>query len=284
MRGLLRARFSLAGLLVLAGASSARAFSPLAQAESTVGVPARIEELVLPAPELEAVPVREDGAIVLRILAKSPHGTAFRYDLEYCGLDPGAHDLREWLRPIAGSTEPSVVLPPIPVTIRSLLPAGQVLPHPPPAAGVLALGGYRALLIGGAILWVAGLVAILRAGRRKRRAAAESARPLTLAERLRPLVQHALEGRLSRTERARLELSLVAYWRARLGLDALEPREALAQLRVHAEAGPLLRSLEEWLHAPAREHEVDLAALLAPYRDLPADAIEIPEFEALASR
>jgi hypothetical protein len=266
----------IAALLLFAGGSRA-------QEQSTVGVPARIEALVLPAPELEVVPVSSSSAIVLRITAKYPHGTAFRYDLEYTGLDPGEYDLSQWLRPLAGASEGSVALPPIPVTILSLLPPGQVLPHPPVPAGSPALGGYRMLLVGAGLLWVAGLIAILRIGRRRALAAAESARPRTLAERLRPLVEHALAGRLSRVERARLELSLVAYWRGRLGLDALDPPAALRALREHADAGPLLRSLEEWLHAPVPAHEVDLAALLAPYRDLPADAMDVPEVRALAS-
>jgi hypothetical protein len=259
----------IAAVLVLAGTLRAR---------SQRGV-RLIQDLVLPAPELEVVPVNAASPIVPH-RPKNPHGTAFRYDLEYTGLDPGEYDLSKWLQPLAGA---SAVLSPIPVKIRSLLPAGQVLPHPPVPARAPVLGGYRAFLLVAGILWIVGLIAILRIGRKRALAAAESARPRTLAERLRPLVEHAIAGRLSRVERARLELSLVAYWRKRLGLDALEPRAALAQLREHADAGPLLRSLEDWLHAPVPAHEVDLAVLLAPYRDLPADALEMTEVRALAS-
>src|SRR5262249_48303797 len=55
---------------------------------TTVGMPARIDQLVLPGPELEAKPVEGKAPIVLRVVATYPHGTAFRYDLVYYGLDP----------------------------------------------------------------------------------------------------------------------------------------------------------------------------------------------------
>jgi len=47
----------------------------------------------------------------------------------------------------------------------------------------------------------------------------------------------------------------------------------LVDLREHPDAGPLLRGLEDWLHRPEPRESVDVGALLAPYRDLPADAL-----------
>ena len=244
---------------------------------STVGMPAVIHDLVLPAPELEAAPRRPEDLVVVRILATYPHGTAFRYDLEFWGQEAGEHDLADYLRPKpgAGGAAP-VALPPVLVEVRTLLPPGQVQPHDPAPGEVPALGGYRALGIAAGVLWLAGIVAILFVGRAKRRAEEQSARPPTLAERLRPLVERALGGELTRTDRAALELGLVAYWRQRLGLEEESPAAALAQMREHGEAGPLLTSLEEWLHDPAPAREVDLTTLLAPYRDLPPDAIDLP--------
>ena len=84
-----------------------------------------------------------------------------------------------------------------------------------------------------------------------------------------------MEGSLSRGERAQLELGLVAYWRKKLGLEARAPEEALTILYDHEQAGPLLRSLEDWLHRPNPPEDVDLQALLEPYRDLPADHAQI---------
>jgi hypothetical protein len=249
------------------------ALAATAQDRSTVGMPATIEELVLPGSELEDAPSSSAAPIVLRILSVSPHGTAFRYDLEYQGLDPGEHDLADYLQRKDGSE--LGLLPPIPVTIESLLPPGQVLPHRPDKGRVPSFGGYRAALVAAGAVWVAGLVAILLVGRRKRAdAAADAPAPRSLAERLRPLVERAMRGTLTRSERAQLELSLVAYWRERLGLDAERPEKALAALYAHEQAGALLRSLEEWLHRPSPPVDVDVHALLEPYRDVRDDALE----------
>jgi hypothetical protein len=262
------------------------AFVPLAwsqdQRESTVGFPARITDLVLPGTELEAAPSTAKTPVVLRITAVSPHGTAFRYDLEYSGLDPGEYDLRAFLKRKDGSSTDE--LPPIPVSVRSVLGPGQVKPHAPVEGGVPSFGGYRPLLIAGGVVWVVGLIVLLRAGRKRRREALVAARPpRTLAERLRPLVERAGKGELSRAERSQLELSLLAYWRRKLELEDRRPSEALELLREHADAGPLLRKLEEWLHAPGTVVEpAEVARLLEPYSQLPADLLdeEVPELEA----
>ncbi len=247
--------------------------------ESSVGIPARITDLVLPGSELEVVAQVAKSPVVLRITRVAPHGTDFRYDIEWTGLDPGAHDLRAFLRRKDGADASG--LPALPVTVLSVLPPGQVVPHHPPAGDVPAFGGYRTWWIVGGILWTIGLVWILLGFRRQRqRDAAVAAPPRTLAERLRPLVERALDGRLSRTERAQLELGLVAYRRRQLGLDDRQPAEAHAILREHAAAGPLLNQLDAWLHKPGRHDEVDVGALLAPYKDLPPDAIDVPDLVA----
>jgi len=251
----------------------ALALAPQDRRESTVGMPARIEALMLPGIELEPLPSDVKSPILLRITRTYPHGTAFRYDLEFTGLDPGDYDLKDFVkRKDASSTAD---LPSIPVSIRSVLPAGQVRPHAPRAGESPSVGGYTKFLIAAGAVWVAGLAVLLWLGRKRRQEElATRPRAKTLAERLRPLVERALEGKLTRTERADLELGLVAYWRKRLGYESRRPEEALRLLRQHDEAGPLLRGLEEWLHRPSRPEQVDVAALLAPYRDLPADALE----------
>jgi hypothetical protein len=250
-------------LIVLLAATPARAED---EREVTVGMAGRIDQIVLPGPELEAKP-NEDRKlpIVLRVAATYPHGTAFRYDLVYYGLEPGAFDLKDYLRRKDASS--TADLPALPVTIRALLPPGQILPSPLEVKAAPALGGYRTALLVGGILWCGGLAAILFVGRRKKqqqRAAAK--RPLTLADRLRPLVEQAMAGTLTPVHRAELERTLLAFWRERLALADVKPAEAFAQLRQHAEAGPLLRCLEEWLHRPEPATAVDVHELLAPYR------------------
>jgi hypothetical protein len=258
----------LAAALALAAAASAQE----APRTSQVGVSARISDLVLPGSELAVAPPEKDAPLVLRIVAVRPHGDAFRYDLEYWGLEPGERDLRDWLRRADGTS--TADLPPLAVAFTTALPEGRVLPHAPAPAKLPRFGGYRTALIAGGALWGIGLVALLVAGRRRRQSN-EAARPreLTLAERLRPLVERASRGELGRAERAELELSLVAFWRKRLRLEERRHEQVLVVLRDHPEAGPLLRGLEDWLHRPDPRAAVDVPALLAPYRDLPADAL-----------
>jgi hypothetical protein len=260
-------------IALLAAAREAGARQHLDSAP-TVGMPARIEQLVLPGTELEAKP-RDDraAAMIVRLIDVYPHGTAFRYDIEYVGFEPGERDLRDYLRRKDGSSADD--LPPIPVTIRASLSPGQILPHDPQSGGAPRLGGYRWLLGLGLALWTIGLLVLALRGRRKKSAAlSESARPATLADRLRPLVEAAVAGRLESQKLAELERLLIGYWTRRLGLSHMTPVEALGVLRAHEEAGPLLERLEAWLHRPGGEESVDIPALLEPYRSIEAEALE----------
>ena len=140
-------------------------------------MPARIDQLVLPGGELEARPIEDRrAAVVVRIVDAYPHGSAFRYDIVYYGLEPGRYDLKDYLRRKDGS--PAKDLPSIPVAVEPVLPPGQVEPHRLALATSPFLGGYRLLVLLGGIAWVAGLVVILLAGRRRRvEASAQASRP-----------------------------------------------------------------------------------------------------------
>lgn len=246
-----------------------------AQPETTVGMAGHIEQLVLPGAELEAVPQDRKAPVVLRVVQVYPHGSAFRYDLEYYGLEPGTFDLKNYLRRKDGSS--TADLPSIPVQVVPLLPPGQVTPNPLEIHRAPALGGYRLLQIAAGTAWVLGLAAIIYFGliRRKKSAIPSTAAPpASLADRLRPLVEGAIAGELSQTQLASLERALLAYWRKRLSLEMAEPGRAIETLRSHAEAGPLLEQLEVWLHRPGSADVVDPARLLEPYQRLPADALE----------
>lgn len=248
----------------------------------SVGMPGLIQELVLSGSELEVRPRDPKDPLVLRIARVSPHGSDFRYDLEFVGLEPGTYDLRDGLRrkdgtPIETSAGAPGSLPAIPVEVRSVLQPGIVKPHPPSDLDVPGFGGYRTVLVAAGVLWIAGLLVILLGWRRRRQAEIAEQRPATLAERLRPLVERALAGELSREQRSQLELSLVAYWRRKLDLEHERPAALLGRLREHPEAGPLLSSLEAWLHMPSPPRNIDVTGLLAPYRNLPPDAV--PELD-----
>ena len=239
------------------------------QRHSTVGMPARIDQLILPGSELEVKPLDDRKLpVVLRIAAVFPHGSAYRYDLVYYGLDPGTFDLKDYLRRKDGSSTSD--LPALTVEIQTLLPPGQVRPHDLETASGRWLGGYSLLLVVGGIVWLLGLPVILLVGRKRRTAAtATSKQPVTMAERLRPYVEAAQTGSLSTAERAELERLLLTYWRRRLRLEDAKPQEAFAALRQHPDAGPLLQQLEDWLHRPQPAREVDVAALLRAYATEP---------------
>lgn len=265
------ARLSFVCILAFVGTGRA-ADPPL----TDVGRTGKFEQLVLPGSELEVKPLDDrKGTVVLRIVAVNKHGTAYRYDLEYYGLEPGRYDLKDWLRRKDGS--PTTELPSIPIAVKAVLPPGHVLPHDPTTGGAPNIGGYRKLLILAAAVWALVMLAIVFLGWGKKHAdMVAGARPATLADRLRPLVERGSTGQLSPIERADLERTLMAFWRKRLRLGGAKPAVAISVLKAHADAGPLLRQLELWLHKPGPSAGVDVAALLRPYQNLPADALDDP--------
>jgi len=269
----------LAAALVLTHPGTA---APAGAPPTTVGMPGRLDGVVLPGPELEARPLTDRRApVVLRVVAVYPHGTAFRYDLEYTGLEPGTHDLRDHLRRKDGSPAAErAALPPLPVRVDPARPPGQVEPNKLEIDPGPRVGGYRILQALFLAAWGLGLAALVLSfffPRRKRPVAAVSDHPASLADRLRPLVEKATAGNLSPAELAGLERGLLAYWRRRLHLERVPAGEAIERLRTHPQAGPLLAQLEDWLHHPGPPHPVDVARLLAPYRDLPPDAVDLAD-------
>lgn len=265
-------------LALLVTLSPLHPFTPsaAAQPETTVGMAGTLDGVVLPGGELERDPKADRKApVVVRVVRVFPHGTAFRYDLEYQGLEPGTHDLRPYLRRKDGT--PLGDLPPLTVKVNAVLPPGHVLPHKLEVEAGPRVGGYRYLVVGVIVLWALGLVALVASFflPRRRRAAGAADRPISLAERLRPLLKGAVAGKLSQAELAGLERGLLAYWRKRLYLEGADPAAAHAKLQAHPEAGPLLAKLEQWLHQPGAPEAVDVPALLAPYRDLPPEAIDL---------
>lgn len=228
-------------------------------------MPGRIENLILPGTELAAAPAPPHTRIVLRITAARPHGSLFRYDIEFTGFEPGAHDLRPYLRRKDGS--PTTDLPAIPIQVSPVLPANVIEPRDLQPTSLPRVGGYTTWVILAILAWIAGLLAILFVGRRKAVTTAGATAEITLADRLRPLVEDAMADRLQPERRAELERLLLSWWRDRLGLQQRTAAEAVATLRNHPEAGELLRQLDAWLHEPpGRMRTVDVNALLRPYQ------------------
>lgn len=241
----------------------------------SVGMTGRIEGIVLPGSELEAKPYDDrKTSILLRVISRGQVGTGYRYDLEYQGYDPGTYDLRNYLQRKDGSSASD--LPGIPIKVEASRPPGQIVPHVLETDHGYWLGGYRWWLIAGLLLWCVGLFCIVYYGfwPQRRNTDQIAATPVTLADRLRPLVEKAVAGESSPEELAWLERCLLAWWRRKLTPDAKAIQQGNDSLRLHAEAGPLLQQLELWLHRPGSSDQVDVARLLEPYRHVQADALD----------
>lgn len=268
---MLRATFTLFFLFVLSCASFAGSTR-----RATIGLPIRFDEVVITGSEVEALPLDPKSPLHVRVVASRPHGDARRYDIECTAFEPGEFDARQGLRRKDGT--PLSAVPELAFRAESQLESGLVRPATPRAGRVPNLGGYTTWMIVAGVVWVLGLAWYFLSSAKKARtdAAASVAPAPTLAERLGVLVERARRGELADAERSQLEMSLVAYWRKHLGLESKSSSELLPYLRAHAQAGPLLRGLEQWLHAPDGSDAVDIEALLAPYRELAADAIDLP--------
>jgi hypothetical protein len=225
-------------------------------------------EVALPGTRLQPKPVHERTLVIVRIADTRPHGTLTWYDLRYIALVPGHYDLRDHLRRTDGG--PTTDLPALPVRALGLLPdphSGQLVE---PASHTLSIfGRYRVLLWSAAGLWLVTGTLLFALRRHRRPSVPCAALPptITLADRLRPLIEQAADGRLSAEGKAQLERLLLTYWHERLDLHVPDYAETLPKLHAHPEAGPLLRSLESWLHRPPGSAQVDVPALLAPYRE-----------------
>lgn len=222
----------------------------------------------------------------------SKDASARRYRISFIGSVAGSFDLRPFIERADGQALTD--LPELTVNIVSQLPEqhGTDLfmdKHPT----YFLQSNYRLLMYGFAGLWVAiPVVVIVRRMLRGRRVTVVevSAPPPTLAEQLRPLVEAASERSLSISERGRLELLLMSFWRERLGLADLTPAQAIGRIRADATAGKLLTAVERWLHAResgagASRATDEVAALLAPYRDMKPVVLEpVAEPAALGGR
>lgn len=241
---------------------------------SLVGYPYVLKSVVVPGPLLEARKIEDRSQpIILRILRTYPHGSDHRYDLEYIGLEPGEYDLADYFVNTDG-TEIASQLPEISVEIIPQLPPGQIEPNELPYKPTWFNSFYLASLLVGGAVWLLGLFAILFAGRYKTGRPAKDAGIVTVADRLKPLIEKAVQGEIESGEKAELERVLVAFWSKKLRLTHL-PADALRnQLREHPEASQLLGQIDHWLHRPEPSNSVNVSDLLGPYQTMNYDEIK----------
>lgn len=245
-----------------------------AAAPAPLGRSQIIKDQFLPGPELHAR--KSDGTepVVLRITAVYPQGTAgFRYDLTWSALEAGSYDLTTFLEPAAGAAP--LPLPPLTVEAAGVLPPGPPGQLSDPGSPALpSIGGYRFWLPVGIALWVLAGGGFFYLNRKRKLAAGSSAAPAgrTLAQRLLPLLQHALARPLETGEKAELERLVIAFGRERLGITESNTPEVWQALREDASVGPWLKTLEDWLHrpSPSPPTEAELNSLLARITSTPA--------------
>ena len=241
-------------------------------ARTSVGMRVRIEEQPIPGPQLRAKPVADPGRAdaIVRVLNVFPHGSGWRYNLEVTPLVEGTLDLSGLMEPVEADAawDP----PRLKIEVEALLAEDVVEPNELAVPAPDGVGGYSTAMTVLGILWAAGLVALVTVGRKRggKEDGPAIAAPLTLADRLAPLVERARSGELDTAQQAELERLLLAHWRDRRDLGAAPVAEAVASLRQDEEAGPLFLQLERWLHRPdSGGGAVDLGELLAPYRGTP---------------
>ena len=245
--------------------------NPLENNESgspSVGVPGLIEQIVLPGSLLTHEKVNPSEAdLVVRVIRSFPHGDSFRYDISYYGMESGEYDLSHYLIREDGSTTDD--LPAIPVNVKSIIKSGQIKPNDLDIGMFGRVGGYFRMVVLGAFIWVAVLLAMIFLAREKKEAAVEQiSKKLSLADRLRPSIEAAISGNLPGEKHAELERMLFAFWQKRLKLTETEPSAAINQIRNNEESGPLIKQVEQWLHSPAQDSNVDIAELLKPYQNI----------------
>ena len=238
----------------------------------TVGTTTELVDVILPGPRLIGKPIDDRDPVIVRVTDAIAHGDGFRYRIEYQGMEPGNFDLAKWL--VRKDSEAVSELPSIPVQIRSLLPPGQIQPNELTVGWLPSMGGYKVLMVALAVLWTLGLLGLIFLGRKRQQNAPPTAQPTTLAAMLKQRIEAACDDQAGSKDLAEIERMLSAFWQKKLSLESESPYQAIVKIRQHPDSGPLMQQLETWIHRPESDVVVDWQALLAPYRDLPADSLD----------
>ena len=258
-------------LLLVVGLTLVARVSVAAVPERSIGTEG-VFYLRTSGPAIEVKPFEQGGPLLILIANVARDQDVSIYEIRYMGFVAGDYDLRDYLRHLDGTDISS--LSPAKVSIVSVLPQdhsgelGGIERVPLPFAWP-----YRILLAGAVMLWLVPLVLWMKKRLSRPEPVVRSVHSpdQSLADQLKPLVETVLEGRSSPREQAALERLLLSFWREKLNLAECDSQQSLARMRAHAEAGALLRELDAWLHLPPGRREIDVSALLAPYRNVAGD-------------
>ena len=261
--------FLAAGRIVADEASVSAKIEGDSRVEVSVGMSGFVKQVVFSGSELtvrEVDPRRSPVAV--RIDDVYPHGDDFRYDLTFFGLEPGTHNLTEYLAlKDGGSVED---LAPIMITVKSILPTDQFAPSEPKLGLMARVGGYYTMMILAIVLWVAGLLAILFWGRRRKEVKVGDARAgVSEVDQIRLLVDQAMDsGELSSEQKADLDMRVLTFWRTRRDLSGLAVADSLVKLKQDEQAGPLLKGLEKWFYSRSAPTRDEIVTLLNPMSEM----------------
>lgn len=239
---------------------------------TSVGFPKLILQHVIPGPKVVAKPIANRAQpVIVRIVETYTHGSGFRYDIEYKALEPGSYDVADFLAREDGS---ETAIPEIAVNVYPILAADEVRPYILPLFKSPFRSYYLPLLLVIGAIWVAGLLMILFYGRGKTKRPISEQKQLTVAERMRPLIDAAIAGELTTQQQAELERVLTGFWSKKLRLNHLSADALRQKLREHAEASLMLNQIDYWLHRPATDpaNAIDVNALLQPYQTIDDDS------------
>lgn len=250
-----------------------------AQLSAPVGMFASISQVFLPGSELVPDPTAgpNAGFMVIRIDGVYPHGDGFRYDLTWSAEKPGTFNLTDSLRRRDGTATDN--LPAIPVTVSSSLAPDRFIPNPLRPVGGGWIGGYRTLMGLLGFLWLAGLVAFFWFRPKSPPPAPVENTSHTRLQQIREQLEAVIQSeQLAPSDKARLELLVVAFWREHRQLGQLSPSALLNALRSDPDSGPLLRQLERWLYdRPQRTDAAELADLLLPLQRIVEHSAAVAE-------
>lgn len=241
----------------------------------SVGAPGFVQEIFLPGSELMGKPIESEDTMVVRVVKALPTGDGFRYEIRFQGLEAGKYNLTQWLIRKDGTSTDD--LPTIDVEIKSLLPPGQITPNELEMGWIPRLGGYRNLVIGAGVIWLAGLLMLIFLGRKNKVVKQEETASFSLADFLQERLEAASSNQIDVKQYAELERILFGIWRRKLGLMSVPADQALREIRENEEAGPLMLQLERWMHSPHRDPDIDLPTLLTPYRSMPVDQLTMEQ-------
>lgn len=258
--------------LIAALSNSIAQGGPNSEREVSVGIEGTVER-ILNQPDYTPLSVNENASILLRVhsVQRTPEGQ-YKYNFAYIGLQSGVYNLADYLQNAEGRRVRDS-LPPMSVTVRSLLPddAATTLPDLPTALPPRRIP-YRPTVGAFILAWLGCGAALFYKPPQKPLAPPPPPPPTTsLGAILEPLALKAARKTITTEEKILLEQTIIRFWSEKLEISDLATGEKRDAILEDAEGGALLRSVERWLYQPySHILTSEVSKVLAPYFDIPA--------------